>query len=240
MSALNNDNAALSHAHSFNLLDFDAYLFDIDGTLLNSNDGVHYDAFHAALKAYCGCALKIDSVPVHGNTDVGILRAASRLGGVSDEDFAERLPSAKKLMCAETLRNANDMRPELCPSTAELLAFLQTNGKTMGIVSGNLEQIGWLKLEAANIKQFFTFGSFSDCNELREDIYRCGMEKAQRLLGARARVCFVGDTPADVLAAKALGTPVIAVATGIFSPDELRALGPEVCVSSCTELLTQG
>ena len=29
---------------------FAAYLFDIDGTLLNSRDGVHYNAFHSALR----------------------------------------------------------------------------------------------------------------------------------------------------------------------------------------------
>ena len=30
----------------------DAYLFDIDGTLLNSRDGVHYNAFHNAVRQF--------------------------------------------------------------------------------------------------------------------------------------------------------------------------------------------
>ncbi len=224
----------------FRLLDFDAYLFDIDGTLLNSRDGVHYNSFHKALQSTFGCELRIDSVPVHGNTDIGILRAATRLGGVSDADFGTRLLSAQAAMCADVLRNAQHMRPELCPSIAKLLALLQRHGKALGIVSGNLEPIGWRKLEAAGIKQFFTFGSFSDRNELREGIYRYGMEEARRRLGATARVCFVGDTPADVHAAKALGLPIVAVATGIFPVEELRALAPDICVSCCTELLAQG
>src|SRR5690349_15360578 len=54
---------------------FDCYLFDIDGTLLNSRDAVHYHAFHRAVQTVFGLDFRLDGVPVHGNTDVGILRA---------------------------------------------------------------------------------------------------------------------------------------------------------------------
>jgi len=187
----------------------DAYLFDIDGTLLNTRDGVHYNAFRNAVTNIYGVDASIDGVPVHGNTDIGILRAASR---------------------------AHLIEAELCPSIAALLNQLHAAGKLLGVASGNLESIGWAKLEKAGVRQYFGFGAFSDQRELREDVVRYGVAQARQRLGAQATVCVVGDTPADIRAARAAGVAVIAVATGIFPKTELEALSPELCVGCCTEL----
>lgn len=221
----------------FQLLAFDAYLFDIDGTLLNSRDGVHYHAFHSALRTAYGCDLKIDNVPLQGNTDIGILRAVTRQAGIDDATFESSLQLALDHMCDEAERNSAGMDPELCPSIMELLELLRSEKKLMGIVSGNLERIGWQKLEAAGVRDYFEIGSFCDRNESREGIYQRGMVQAQERLGPEVRLCFVGDTPADVRAAKTLGKPILAVATGIFPLEELRALGPDLCINCCTELL---
>lgn len=214
----------------------EAYLFDIDGTLLNSRDGVHYNAFHAAVREVYGIDSRIDGVPVHGNTDLGILRAVAHRAGLSDAEFEQKLPTAIACMCAAASRDAGSMSPQLCPAVAELLGALRRAGKLLGVVSGNLESIGWLKLEAAGIRQFFAFGSFSNQRELRADIFRHGREQVQALLGNGARTCFVGDTPSDIQAARQLGSPILAVATGIFTRADLLALGPDACVGCCSEL----
>jgi phosphoglycolate phosphatase-like HAD superfamily hydrolase len=221
----------------FNWQAFDAYLFDIDGTLLNTRDGVHYNSFHTALREVYGCEGRIDDVPVHGNTDIGILRAAlachaPHLNG----EFEARLPRALEVMCAEVERNAERIQPELCPSIADLLARLQSQGKLLGVVTGNLGRIGWRKLERAGIRQYFAFGSFSDQNEKREDIFRYGVEQARAIRGSATRVCFVGDTPSDIRAAAHLGLPVIAVATGVYPRDQLAEHGPALCVGTVAEL----
>ncbi|HEX3094339.1 MAG TPA: HAD family hydrolase, partial [Candidatus Angelobacter sp.] len=62
----------------------DAYLFDIDGTLLNSRDAVHYFAFQHAMRQVLGIEASIEGVPVHGNTDIGILRAVLHRAGMND------------------------------------------------------------------------------------------------------------------------------------------------------------
>lgn len=219
----------------------DAYLFDIDGTLLNTRDSVHYHAFHHAVRAVFGVRSHIDGVPVHGNTDIGILRAVLRREGVSGQDFERLLPRALEYMCAEVQQKSAEIKTELCPSVADLLHKLHAGGKLLGIVSGNLERIGWLKLDAAAIRRFFAFGCFSDQNglrnELREEIFRQGLIQARQRLSRDASVCVVGDTPADINAARMLGIPVIAVATGIYDVNALRAAGPDACVSCCTDLL---
>jgi phosphoglycolate phosphatase-like HAD superfamily hydrolase len=67
--------------------------------------------------------------------------------------------------------------------------------------------------------------------------------KAYELIGvpkrAQASICVVGDTPRDIEAARANGLPVIAVATGNYSFEELAALEPDVCTSSLAALLAE-
>jgi phosphoglycolate phosphatase-like HAD superfamily hydrolase len=227
----------MSDGH-FNLFQFDAYLFDIDGTLANTCGGVHYNSFHTALREVYGCDGRIDNVPVHGNTDPGILRAALQHHGKLPADFEARLPRAWAIMNAEVAQKADQMEVELCPGIPELLAELRRQGKVIGVVTGNLEEVGWLKLERGGIRQFFDFGSFSDTREKREDIFRHGVELARRLRGPKTTVCFLGDTPNDVRAAERLGMPVIAVATGIYSHGDLAKESPTICVTTCSELLT--
>jgi phosphoglycolate phosphatase len=223
---------------SFELFQFDAYLFDIDGTLANTRGGVHYNSFHTALREIYRCDGRIDDVSVHGNTDPGILRAALEHHGKLPADFEARLPAAREMMCAEVASKADGMDVEVCPAIPELLAELHRRGKAIGVVTGNFETIGWLKLERGGIRRFFDFGSFSDRREKREDIFRHGIELARKLRGSEATVCVVGDTPNDIWAAASVGIPVIAVATGIYSREDLEKESPTVCVATCEELLT--
>ncbi len=227
-------NAALPRG--FNWRGFDAYLFDIDGTLLNSRDAVHYEAFLIAMRELYGRAVGLEGVAVHGSTDPIILLAALEQSGICEAEGRAALTAAMARMCAEVEARAEELRPELCGAVPKLLAELKSQGKLLGVTSGNVERIGWAKLKAAGIGEYFSFGSFSDRNETRTEIFRWGAEEARRRLGGEARVCFVGDTPADVAAAKACGFPVIAVATGIFSQVELAKGEPEMCIPDCEAL----
>ncbi|HVZ15579.1 MAG TPA: HAD family hydrolase [Terriglobales bacterium] len=215
----------------------DAYLFDIDGTLLNTRDAIHYFAFRNALQKIFGFEATIDGVPVHGNTDIGILRAVCRLRGVSDADFEKHLPEIIRMMSEEVSAHKAEIRADICPSIRELLAELHERRKLIGVVTGNFEAIGWTKLEASGLRQYFAFGSFSDHTELRANIFRNGLGEASRRLGPGVRAFVVGDTPSDIRAAKEVGVPIISVATGIYPQTELQALNPDICISCCAELL---
>ena len=56
----------------------DICIFDIDGTLLNSRDAVHYFAFLNAIRTVFSVEAKTDGIHMHGNTDIGILRAVAQ------------------------------------------------------------------------------------------------------------------------------------------------------------------
>jgi phosphoglycolate phosphatase len=221
----------------FNWTSAAAYLFDIDGTLLNSRDAVHYFAFRHAMRDVFGIEASIEGVPVHGNTDIGILRAVLRHQGLNDQEIDARMPQMLDRMCAEVRANRDQLEPELCPSIMDLVTRLHQSGKLLGVVSGNLETIGWLKLEKAGLKAMFSFASFSHPRELRVDIFRHGLELVREKLGASGTTVVVGDTPSDIEAARATGTPVIALATGIFSFADLLACGPDACFACATDLL---
>ena len=217
----------------------DAYLFDIDGTLLNSRDAVHYFAFHHAVRDVFGLDVKIDGVPVHGNTDIGILRAVLQRDGFKDAEIDAGLPQMIERMCAEVERNAGQMQPELCPSIHELVSALKARRKLLGVASGNLEPIGWLKLQKAGLEQTFTFGSFCFPLERRTEILSRGLGLAREHLGSNGAVYVVGDTPADIEAAKSIHAPVIALATGIYSFEQLQTLEPDACFTCATDMLNR-
>jgi phosphoglycolate phosphatase len=224
----------------FNWRDYDAYLFDIDGTLLNSRGQIHYYSFSAAMREVFGVEGTIDGVVWHGNTDIGILRSALAKHGVDEQTFSAKREQALAVMRREVEIGASRVSAELCPAIATLLAELDGSGKLLGVSSGNLEVIGWVKLRAANIAHHFKFGSFSDINDTRVEIFRHGASLAQIYSkNEETRVCFIGDTPADIDAAHQLGLPVIAVATGIHKFDELAVHGPELCLTCCEDLYTR-
>jgi phosphoglycolate phosphatase len=213
----------------------DAYIFDIDGTLLVTRDLVHWNALHQAMFEAYGADTTIEGIQYHGKTDLSILRVALARKGIDDSAFESRLPQALAVVCREVETNSRQIVPETCPGITQLLTSIRENGQLIGVASGNLETVGWHKIEAAGLREFFTFGCFSDRCESRPGIFRNALECVSRQLGSQARTCFIGDTPSDVEAAREVGACVLAVATGIFSLDELNACSPDLCVSHCGE-----
>jgi Predicted phosphatases len=217
----------------------DAYVFDIDGTLLVTRDLVHWNGLHQAMLVVYGVDTTIEGIPYHGKTDIGILRAALKRCGITGHAFEEELPAALSIIRREVSAHASEICAGACSAIPELLSELQRSGKLLGIASGNLETVGWHKLTAANVREFFSFGSFGDCREARYEIFDHAKSEVRQRLGKGARVCFIGDTPEDIRSARKVGSQIIAVATGSFAYEELRNQGPDACCHSCGELLGQ-
>jgi phosphoglycolate phosphatase-like HAD superfamily hydrolase len=215
----------------------DAYLFDIDGTLLHAHGGVHTDAFSSSVAAVMGHPLSIDAVPVHGSTDTGILRDAFRHAAIPDDVWQPRLEEILQQMRSDVHRRRERMSVTVMPGVLSMLAHLKSKGKLLGVATGNLEQIGWMKIEIAGLREWFSFGGFSDRHALRSDMIANALTAGLALAGANAKVCVVGDTPSDISAARANGLPTIAVATGVYPYEALLQHQPEVCTSTLEALL---
>src|SRR3954466_547970 len=226
-------------AHAQHLIkQADICIFDIDGTLLNSRDAVHYFAFLNAIREVFKVEANTDGIHMHGNTDIGILRAVATRAGIPEASLESELSRIITRMCAEVEANSKDLRPELCPSVRELVTSLHDKGKILGVATGNLETIGWAKLRAAGLRDYFTFGAFSDPHETRQAIFQHALTLAHKVI-PDATVVLFGDTPADISAARATGIPVIALATGIFPLAELERHSPDAAFSCCSDILSK-
>ncbi len=215
---------------------FDAYLFDIDGTLLECKDLVHYSAFCEVLGAIAGRQLTLEGVVAHGNTDIGILRDALKLAGISDERWRPNIDSIRQAMSDFVRAREVDLCIQVLPYVHEVLAHLCARKGVLGVATGNLQSIGTLKLKRAGLLNYFSFGGWSDAFECRSDVFREAVRTAKALAGAGASICVIGDTPADIQAARQNHLPVIAVATGIYTADRLTAELPDACLHSLGEL----
>src|SRR5271163_469687 len=219
--------------------DCDAYLFDIDGTLLHAHGGVHTDAFSWSVEAVMGYPLSMDGVAVHGSTDTAIFRDAFRLAAIDDEVWQPRLEEILERLRSRVWEQRERMSVTVMPGVLSMLAHLKNRGKLLGVATGDLEQIGWLKIELAGLRDWFTFGGFSDRFIVRSEMIAHAAALARAIVGADASVCVVGDTPFDISAAKANELPVIAVATGRYSFDELMQCTPDVCATTLEALLDE-
>ena len=215
----------------------DAYLFDIDGTLLRSRDRVHMDSLPATVREVMGLEVSLEGVSLAGNTDTSILREACALAGVPADVLEPQMAAILKGMCKNVADRRDELRPILMPGVEETLRHLADRGATLGVATGNLEMIGWIKVERAGLREWFRFGGFSDHFPVRAELVGHAAKKARELAGSQASVCVVGDTPRDIEAAHANGLPVIAVATGHFSFDDLLAHKPEACTTTLADLL---
>jgi phosphoglycolate phosphatase len=218
----------------------EAYLFDIDGTLLRSRDRIHFDSFYSSVRSVMGHDIVFDGVTFSGNTDPGILRDAFRLAQFEDTHWQPYLPNVLEAMRREVAARRSEMKLVKMPGVDEMLAYLKGRGAALGVGTGNLESIGWLKIELAGLRHWFAFGGFSDSYDVRSDMIAHAIREAHRHAGEGATVCVVGDTPFDISAARANGLPTIAVATGHFGFDELMSHEPEACATSLEALLQTG
>lgn len=219
--------------------EFDGYLFDIDGTLMNCTDAVHYFAFGEALSSVAGRPLTIDGIVAHGNVDTGILRDAFAKHGVADADWRTRLPELIAGMGKFVESRRSELRIDVLPQVREVLAHLKAKGAVLGTATGNLAVIGRVKLGHVGLLEMFDFGGWSDGHETRAEVFRAAAEQARDLRGEHAALCVVGDTPNDIQAARANGLKVIAVATGIYSYETLAAENPDRLVRGLGELVPE-
>jgi phosphoglycolate phosphatase-like HAD superfamily hydrolase len=215
----------------------DAYLFDIDGTLLRSRDRVHVDSFASSVHRVTGFEITLAGILLHGSTDTAILREACHQAGVPPDLLEARTEAILEAMRHAVIERRHELDLVRMPGVEQALDHLARRGALLGVATGNLEVIGWIKVEEAGLRQWFRFGGFSDHFPIRAELIGQAASKARELAGGGASICVVGDTPKDIEAARANFLSVIAVATGKYSFDELVAFQPEVCATSLTDLL---
>ncbi len=211
---------------------------DIDGTLLHAH-GSGRAAFARALQAVHGWEDDLAYIHFAGATDLDVYeRVLRRHGAAPDPErtaaFLARLPME---LAAALAGNP----PTVFPGVRELLAALRADPRAVvGWITGNLAACARIKLEAAGLYGPAELGAFGDEHADRREIARRAMARARAHLGADGgalRAALLGDTPADIAAARAIGARAVAVATGgRHSADDLRAAGADAVFNDLRDL----
>src|SRR5580698_2799782 len=214
----------------------DAYLFDIDGTLLRARDRIHIDSVASSVHRVTGFEITLAGILLHGSTDTAILREACHQAGIPPEVLEAHTEAILEAMRNTVAEHRHELDLIRMPGVEDVLQHLARRGALLGVATGNLEVIGWIKIERAGLREWFRFGGFSDHFPIRSELVGQAAAKAKEL-GSGTNICVVGDTPRDIEAARANFLSVIAVATGSYSFDELLKYQPEVCTTSLADLL---
>ena len=199
-------------------------LFDIDGTLLDMR-GAGRKSFIRALKTVFGLDDDIQYINFAGNTDLNVLQQVMEKHGrtLTDDDrrrFFERMP-------VDLAQTAGEAELVIYPGVKVLLEKLSANERVLlGLVTGNVEACARIKLWQFDLHGHFVLGAFGDDHADRTEIAHLAMKRVRDSLkpGQEIGALFlVGDTPFDITAAKSIQAKSIAVATGKFDVNALRA-----------------
>ena len=209
-------------------------LFDIDGTLLLT-DGAGRRAIHRALLEEMGTAGPIEQYRFDGKTDPQIVRELLALAGHPDASNPDRVTAVCSrylaLLEAELAKPTQSTR--LMAGVRELLEGLagpEADDRVLvGLLTGNLERGAALKLRSGGLAPArFAVGAFGSDSPHRPELPAIARRRAERVSGRAipgGHVVIVGDTPDDVACARPIGAATIAVASGSYGVDVLRAVG---------------
>ncbi len=214
-------------------------LFDLDGTLIRVGDPVHHAAFEHATQVVFGAEIAITSLDLAGAVDRHLYdQVAARLGtpaAAADARFPEWSAIVGRYY---ELRVAPQDRADwLLPGATEVLRRLQAAGVALAIATGSIRSVAERKLLGAGLHQYFPAGAFGDEVPDRAGLVQRALAEAAARYGRRflaADAVVIGDTPADIRAARHSGTRVVTVATGRFGTDELDDHGPDAAFEDLT------
>jgi phosphoglycolate phosphatase-like HAD superfamily hydrolase len=209
------------------------FLFDIDGTLLRRMPPAHRQALCDAAQEVFGALIAPGEMgPTAGMTDTAIARRMLLGASVSERAIAAGLADFHATAAEAYQRHVpDDLTSYYTPHALEALDWLRERKAALGLVTGNIERIAWIKLAAARLDAYFACGAFGDEAEAREALPPLALARARQAFGrdfAPEETYIVGDTPADISCGVAHGLRTIAVATGpAHALDDLRGCAPD-------------
>ena len=186
-------------------------LFDLDGTLIDSTEAI-LESFEVALGTFGEVLPNVAAIKAEIGHPLDVM---FRTLGVTEEKVWDHVHAYKqhyrKISCEKTL---------LLPSALEAIK-LASQHATLGIVTTKTAEYSREMLEYMGVMHYF------DVLIGREDVthpkpHPEPVLKAVSKLNANTNQCWmIGDTPMDLLAAKAAGIESIAVTCGYADRDTL-------------------
>lgn len=212
--------------------------FDIDATLLTSG-GVGIRAMVDAGRELFGPSFTAEGIPFAGRLDPLIL--SDMLVKSGQRPTPEAMAAMRRVYRRHLEGYLARGPAKACPGVFPLLDRLAAaEGVTLGLLTGNFEETGSLKLRSAGIEPgLFHIHVWGDDSPheppSRDQLPGIGLDRYRSRFSRAAdprRTVIIGDTPHDVACARAHNCRALGVATGQFTREQLAASGADRAVDT--------
>lgn len=214
-------------------------LWDIDHTLIETR-GVGYEIYAASFEKVTGRPLA-KMAEMAGRTEPVIFRDTLALYGIADSPglyarFAEEQAQGYRDRIAE-LRE----RGRALPGAGDALRALSNRpGMLQSVLTGNTRSAAELKLSAFGLDPYLDMdaAAYGTDSDVRAGLVAIARQRADSRTGRTfgpGTTILIGDTPADVTAARQGQARIVAVATGSYSPQDLADAGAKTILADLTD-----
>ena len=214
-------------------------LFDIDGTLVLTG-GAGGRAMARAFEDVFGLQHGMASISMAGRTDAWIVaQMAANHGLPCTPEVFHRFHDAYIGHLLDEIHKPGPQKGIL-PGVRNVLDVLADHrGAHLALLTGNFERGAQIKLEYFDLWRYFGAGAFGDRTHDRNSLLDTALARVAAAGGpviTAAETVIVGDTPLDVAVAIAGGARSLAVATGSYGVDALRASGADIVVEDLMDV----
>lgn len=209
---------------------YDSYIFDLDGTLLNTLGDLAASCNYA-LRTFNMPERTVDEVRRFVGNGVRLLMTRAIPGGDKNPDFDECYATFRKHYLHHSLDTTAPY-----PGIREMIDTLKANGKNIAVVSNKFYEA------TQELVRHFWGDEIKVAIGERPDIHKKPapdtVNEALRQLGAsRSTAVYIGDSDVDIDTAKNSGMPCISVLWGFRDKEFLLEHGATTLVSTPAEIL---
>jgi len=214
-------------------------LFDIDGTLVLSG-GAGMRAMNKAFEELFDVVDVLDGISLSGRTDAMIIQEAMRKARVSDEpDMMDYFKNRYfELLPAEMEQTGS--QKGVMPGISDLLPALEERPHVhLGLLTGNWETSGRIKIGFFQLNDYFPFGAFADDSSDRNALVPIAVERFGMYSGKAVtpkQIFVVGDTPKDIECTKPHGVVSVAVGAAHYDSKQLAEHNPDVLFDDLSDV----
>jgi pyrophosphatase PpaX len=202
-------------------------LFDLDGTLLNTNDLVLESLTY--------------TIRIHTGKDVPFSELYNYFGRPLVDIMADLDPSRTDEM-VKTYREYNsekhDVLTKVFPGVPETLAELKQKNIPLGVVTSKMKNLAYRGLRLFGIESYFdVFIAYEDTNRHKPDPEPILKALQQLASPGGKQVLMVGDSPFDIVCAGNAGVTSVAVDWSVHPKEVLDACKPNIWLKNFSDLI---